>query len=232
MADRHCVYKQCLKEVAESLGMAVTFMAKVAEDQAGSSCHVHMSLWRGGDNAFAGDGALGPIRCSDTFRHFLGGWLAHAGELMPFLAPTVNSYKRYQAASWAPTRLAWSHDNRTAGFRVVGEGPSLRIECRIPGADCNPYLAYAALLAAGLAGIERGTEPPPAFRGDMYAAADLPRVPASLREALERFLASDLAKEAFGPAVVEHYGHFFATEDAAFARAVTDWERRRYFERI
>jgi glutamine synthetase len=232
MADRHCVYKQCLKEVAESLGMAVTFMAKVAEDQAGSSCHVHMSLWRGGENAFAGEGTLGPIRCSDTFRHFLGGWLAHAGELMPFLAPTVNSYKRYQAASWAPTRLAWSHDNRTAGFRVVGDGPSLRIECRIPGADCNPYLAYAALLAAGLAGIERGTEPPPAFRGDMYAAADLPRVPASLREALERFLASDLAKEAFGPAVVEHYGHFFATEDAAFARAVTDWERRRYFERI
>ncbi len=151
---------------------------------------------------------------------------------MPFYAPTVNSYKRYLAGSWAPTRLAWSHDNRTAGFRVVGEGESLRIECRIPGADCNPYLAFAAALASGLDGIAKQIEPPPPFQGDVYAAKDLPRVPATLRDAAERFEASDFAREAFGADVVEHYAHFFRTEQAAFDRAVTDWERQRYFERI
>jgi glutamine synthetase len=158
------------------------------------------------------------VRCSETFRHFLGGWIARAGELMPMYAPTVNSYKRYQAGSWAPTRLAWSHDNRTAGFRVVGEGESLRIECRLPGADCNPYLAYAALLASGLDGIARKTEPPPLFQGDMYAAKELPNVPGTLREALERFEKSSFAREAFGADVVEHYSHFFRSEQAAFDR--------------
>ncbi len=232
MADRHCVYKQCLKEVADQLGMSVTFMAKPAAEQAGSSCHIHMSLWKDGKNAFPGAHALGAIRCSDVFRHFLGGWIAHAGDLMPFYAPTVNSYKRYQAGSWAPTRIAWSHDNRTAGFRVVGEGPSLRIECRIPGADVNPYLAYAAALASGLDGIAKKTEPPPAFRGDMYAAKELPQLPASLREAVDRFAASTIARDAFGADVVEHYVHFFRTELAAFDKAVTDWERQRYYERI
>ena len=232
MADRHCVYKQCLKEVADQLGMSVTFMAKPAAEQAGSSCHIHMSLWKDGKNAFPGAHSLGPIRCSDAFRHFLGGWIAHAGELMPFYAPTVNSYKRYQAGSWAPTRIAWSHDNRTAGFRVVGEGASLRIECRIPGADVNPYLAYAAALASGLDGIAKKTEPPPAFRGDMYAAKDLPQMPGSLREAVESFESSSFARDAFGADVVEHYSHFFRTEQAAFDKAVTDWERQRYYERI
>ncbi len=237
MADRHCVYKQCLKEVAEQIGMSVTFMAKVAADQAGSSCHIHMSLWKNGENAFPGSHELGPVRgepvrCSKVFRHFLGGWIAHAAELMPCYAPTVNSYKRYQSASWAPTRLAWSYDNRTAGFRVVGEGASLRIECRIPGADCNPYLAYAAALASGLDGIARETEPPPIFSGDMYAAKDLPQVPQSLREAAELFAASPFAREAFGADVVEHYAQFFRSEVAAYERAVTDWERQRYFERI
>jgi len=232
MADRHVLLKQCAKETAEQAGLSVTFMAKIAEDRAGSSCHVHLSLWRDGRNAFDGDGRLGPVRCSDVFRWFLGGWIARAAETMPFYAPNPNSYKRFQAASWAPTRLAWSHDNRTVGFRVVGEGPSLRIECRIPGADCNPYLAFAAALASGLDGLARRTEPPSMFSGDAYAADALPRVPATLREANERFAASDFARSAFGDEVVDHYAHFFRQEQQASEVAVTDWERRRYFERI
>lgn len=232
MADRHVVYKQCLKEFADRLGASVTFMAKVATEQAGSSCHVHMSLWRDGDNAFAGDDELGPVRCSDEFRWFLGGVLARVPDVMVFLAPTVNSYKRYVDGSWAPTRIAWSYDNRTAGVRVVGRGPSLRVECRIPGADCNPYLALAALLAAGLDGIADRTEPAPCFEGDVYAASDLPHVPRSLAEATDLFAASSFAKAAFGEQVVEHYTHFFRTEWEAYSRAVSDWERRRYFERI
>ena len=232
MADRHVVYKQCLKEFADRLGASVTFMAKVATDQAGSSCHVHMSLWRDGDNAFAGDDELGPVRCSDEFRWFLGGVLARVPDVMVFLAPTVNSYKRYVDGSWAPTRIAWSYDNRTAGVRVVGRGPSLRVECRIPGADCNPYLALAALLASGLDGIANRTEPSPCFEGDVYAARDLAHVPRSLAEATDLFVASPFAKAAFGQQVVDHYSHFFRTEWEAYTRAVSDWERRRYFERI
>jgi glutamine synthetase len=246
MADRHAIYKQCLKEVADQMGLSVTFMAKVDAAQAGSSCHLHLSLWRGGKAAFpvgAASAATGRARQSRlkplpqesgsaVFRHFLAGWIAHASELMPCYAPTVNSYKRYQSASWAPTRLAWSRDNRTAGFRVVGQGDSLRIECRIPGADCNPYLAYAAALASGLDGIERKLEPPAAFSGDMYAAADLPAVPATLRDATDLFETSTFAREAFGDEAFEHYLHFFRTEQAAFDGAVTDWERKRYFERI
>jgi glutamine synthetase len=226
MADRHVIYKQCLKETADRMGLAVTFMAKLDQAQAGSSCHLHLSLWRGARSAFAGKGG------SDTFRHFLAGWLAHARELMICFAPTVNSYKRYQSLSWAPTRIAWSHDNRTAGFRVVGEGDALRIECRIPGADVNPYLAYAAALAAGLDGIEKKMQPPPAFSGDMYGADELPTVPATLREAAELFEGSAFAREALGDDVVDHYLHFARTEQAAYDGAVTDWERRRYFERI
>ncbi len=232
MADRHCIYKQCAKELADQLEMSVTFMAKPASDQAGSSCHIHLSLWADGANVFPGDGELEGIACSDHFRWFLGGWIAHAAEVMPFYAPTVNSYKRYIAASWAPTRLAWSYDNRTAGFRVVGSGPSLRIECRIPGADCNPYLAFAAALASGLDGIAEQTEPPPIFRGDVYAAEELPAVPPTLRDATDRFAASDFARSAFGDDVVDHYTHFFRVEHEAYDRAVTDWDRRRYFERI
>jgi len=237
MANRHSVFKQCLKELADAQGLSLTFMAKVAADQAGSSCHIHMSLAQvspGGDarSAFAGDEPCGPVRGSARFRHFLAGWIAHAADLMPFYAPTVNSYKRFQSASWAPTRIAWSHDNRTAGFRVVGHGQSLRIECRIPGADANPYLAFAAALASGLDGIERKLEPPPCFEGDLYAARELPRVPGNLRDALAGFEKSAFAKAAFGAEVVEHYAHFFRTEWEAWERAVTDWERQRYFERI
>lgn len=232
MADRHVVYKQCLKEVAEAQGLSVTFMAKFASDRAGSSCHIHFSLWQDGRNAFAGDDEFGPVKCTDLFRWFLGGWMAHVPDVMPFYAPTVNSYKRYVDGSWAPTRLAWSYDNRTGGFRVVGHDQSLRIECRIPGADCNPYLAFAASLASGLDGIANRIEPPDCFVGDIYAARHLPRVPYTLTAATDRFAASEFARQAFGTDVVEHYTHFFRTEQAAFNSAVTDWERTRYFERI
>ncbi|MEZ4511711.1 MAG: glutamine synthetase family protein [Chloroflexota bacterium] len=232
MADRHVVYKQCLKEVAESLGVSVTFMAKIQREQAGSSCHIHLSLWQDDKNVFAGDKKIGPVMGSDVFRWFLGGWIRHAPEFMVFYAPTVNSYKRYQDGSWAPTRLAWSYDNRTAGFRVVGSGQSLRIECRIPGADCNPYLAFAAALASGLDGVANQIEPPDIFEGDIYSAAHLPRVPYTLREATDLFANSDFVRGALGEAVVEHYTHFFRTEQKAFDEYVTDWEKRRYFERI
>jgi glutamine synthetase len=175
MADRHVVYKQCLKELANSMGLSVTFMAKFSAEGAGSSCHIHVSLWQNGKNTFAGEHQIGPVMGSDIFKWFLGGCIAHAPEVMVFYAPTVNSYKRYADGSWAPTRLAWSYDNRTAGFRVVGKGSSLRIECRIPGADANPYLAFAALLASGLSGIKNQTTPPDIFVGDIYAAQHIGR---------------------------------------------------------
>ncbi len=232
MADHHIIMKQCLKEIADSLGYSLTFMAKPNAGQAGSSCHIHLSLFAGEENAFVGDKALGPVEASDLFRWFLGGWMAHLPEVMVFYAPTVNSYKRYEDGSWAPTRIAWSYDNRTAGFRVVGHKNSLRIECRVPGADCNPYLAYAAALASGLDGIVNRIEPPEIFEGDMYAARHLPRVPASLEQAVDSFEASKFAKDAFGADVVEHYSHFFRTEVESFRQSVTDWERQRYFERI
>src|SRR6266850_6135205 len=224
MADRHVLFKQCLKELAEASGMSLTFMAKFAAERAGSSCHIHFSLWRDGKNVFVKNG--------DLFRWFLGGWIAHVPDVMVFYAPTINSYKRYVDASWAPTRLAWSYDNRTAGFRVVGNGQSLRIECRIAGADANPYLALGACLASGLDGIASKIEPPECFVGDVYAARNLERVPYTLAQSVERFEKSEFAKRAFGADVVEHYSHFFRTEVAAFDKAVTDWERKRYFERI
>jgi glutamine synthetase len=232
MADRHVVIKQCAKDLAIAQDRAVTFMAKPHDTDVGSSCHVHLSLWRGDENAFAGDHELGPIRASDEFRWFLGGWMLHLPEVMVLNAPTINSYKRYQDLSWAPTRIAWSHDNRTAGFRVVGAGPSLRIECRIPGADANPYLAFAAALAAGLDGIEQQIEPPERFEGDVYTAPDLAYVPSTLREATELFAGSEFVGTHLGEAVRTHYTHFFRVEQEAYDRAVTDWERRRYFERI
>ncbi len=232
MADRHMVYKQCLREVAEQQGRSVTFMAKPHTDQAGSSCHIHLSLWKNGESAFPGDQEEGPIRCSDTFRWFLGGWIKYLPELMVLYAPTINAYKRYVFQSWAPTKLAWCHDNRTAGFRVVGSGNSLRIECRLAGADCNPYLAYAASLAAGLEGIREQVEPPPLFSGDVYSAQDLPGVPTSLHQATALFEQSAFAKRVLGENVHQHYLHFFKTELAAFDAAVTDWELKRYFERI
>jgi glutamine synthetase len=231
MADNHAIYKQCLKEVADQQGISVTFMAKYSHDHAGSSCHVHLSLWSEQANAFHVDDQEGD-GTSDVFRWFLAGWMEHAADMMVFYAPNVNSYKRYQSGSWAPTRIAWSSDNRTAGFRVVGNGPSLRIECRIPGADCNPYLVYAAALASGLDGIHQQVDPPSEFRGNAYEAEQVAHVPKSLREATDRFEQSNFAREIFGEEVVEHYTHFFRMEQTAYDKAVTDWERKRYFERI
>jgi glutamine synthetase len=232
MADRHCLYKQCFKEVADQMGMSVSFMAKIDGDQAGSSCHIHLSLNRKGKNIFPGTKPLGPLTCSDEFRWFLGGWIACVPEVMVFYAPTVNSYKRYISGSWAPTRLGWSYDNRTAGFRVVGSGQSLRIECRIPGADCNPYLAFAASLASGLYGLENKIEPPDIFEGDVYSAEKITHVPRTLAEATAKFSKSTFTKNVFGNDVVKHYTHFFQSEQKAYDQAVTDWERKRYFEQI
>ncbi len=232
MADRHSIFKQCLKEIADHQGLSVTFMAKYTEEQAGSSCHLHISLLKGRKNAFQGNEFFEGIQCSELFRWFLGGWMHHIPELMVFYAPTINSYKRYQACSWAPTRIAWSYDNRTAGFRIVGKQESLRIECRIPGADCNPYLAFAAALASGLDGIRQQIEPPDVYNGNVYSAKHLPQVPKSLGEALLKFEQSEFIKQEFGEDVQKHYVHYFYKELEKFNNAVTDWERKRYFEQI
>jgi glutamine synthetase len=232
MADRHSLYKHAAKEIAWKHGKAVTFMAKWDERYAGSSCHIHMSLWdkQGKKPLFDGKESLGSIQCSSTFRHFLGGWMAHIRELFAFYAPYPASYKRYVPGSFAPTGIAWSYDNRTAGFRIVGHGPSLRIECRAPGADANVYLAFAATIAAGLDGIEKEIEPPEAFEGDVYAAGDLPQMPRTLNESIAALDGSTWAREVFGADVIEHYLHFFRTEQRKFDSVVTDYERRRYFE--
>ena len=239
MADKHIVYKQCLKEISDHLGVSLTFMAKPFTDATGSGCHIHLSLHNAdGSNAFTGtDTSLHPaVSCSPLFRHFLAGWLKYTPDCMVFYAPTVNSYKRFITSSWAPTRLAWSYDNRTAGFRVVGSGKSLRIECRIPGADCNPYLAFAASLASGLRGVKDklgdGEKCPPCFTGNLYAARKLKRVPQSLKEAVALFRKSAFAQEAFGEDVVNHYAHFYEKEVQQYDEHVSDWERKRYFERI
>ncbi len=230
MADRHAIYKHVLKEVAAQQGLSVTFMAKPWHGANGSSSHLHVSVQVEGRNVFAP--AAGEKQTeTDLLRWFLGGWLAHAPELMAFYAPTVNSYKRYQAGSWAPSSLAWGYDNRTVAFRVVGQGEARRIECRLPGADCNPYLAYAATLASGFDGIARRIEPPATVEGNGYADEGL-ALPVGLAEAADKLAGSTFAREAFGEEVVRHYAHFFATEAAAFAGAVTDWERERYYERI
>jgi glutamine synthetase len=221
--DIHTIYKNAAKEIAAEEGMSISFMAKYDERE-GSSCHIHLSL-RTGDDApvFADDNAL--------FESFLAGQLATLRELTLFLAPNINSYKRYQAGSFAPTAVAWGRDNRTCAFRVIGHGPSLRIECRVPGGDVNPYLALAALIAGGLHGVDAGLELEPMLDGNAYTA-DKPHVPATLREARELFAGSGVAREAFGDEVVAHYLNNADVELAAFDAAVTDWERVRGFERL
>jgi glutamine synthetase len=233
-ADRNALYKHVAKEVAYHQGRAVTFMAKWDEKQAGSGMHVHLSLWdsEAKQSLCPGEEPMAHLRVSRMFRHFVGGWIAHAREITALYAPYVASYKRFQSGSFAPTGIAWSFDNRTAGFRMVGSGNSLRIECRIPGADANPYLAIAASLAAGLDGIEKEIEPPDIFEGDIYQAKDLPHVPATLNEAIREFEQSTFVRESFGAEVQEHYLHFFKTEQRKFDEVVTDWEKRRFFERI
>jgi len=229
MADMHVVFKQGMKEIAAQHGKSVTFMPKPWAAEVGSSCHIHISLWQGGKNAFwdakRGEG-------SPLFRQFLGGLMKYSPELCYFFAPTINSYKRYQSASWAPTKMAWSHDNRTVGFRVVGQRNSFRIENRMPGADANPYLAFAAMMAAGMAGVEERLDCGKEYRGNAYVDPKLKALPKSLRDAAELLGTSKLARKAFGDAVVDFYVHTARLEAQAFNDAVTDWERARYFERI
>ena len=222
MADNHVVYKNGAKEIAHLNGCSITFMAKPDHTSIGSSCHIHASLWRGETSAFAGE--------SDTFKQFLAGQIACARELAVFFAPTINSYKRYAAASWAPTTLAWGHDNRTCGFRIVGKGPALRAETRIPGADANPYLAFAAIVAAGLHGIERELALPPAFEGNAYES-DVERFPHSLREAIAALESGTMARAALGDEVVDHYLNYARIEQDLFDSVVTCYERERMFER-
>lgn len=229
MADMHVVFKQGVKEIAEQHGKSITFMAKYSAAEAGSSCHIHLSLWQGGKNLFWDPKRHGSSR---LFRHFLGGLMKFSPELCYCYAPTINSYKRFQSASWAPTKMAWSTDNRTVGFRVVGHGNSFRIENRMPGADANPYLAFAAMLAAGMAGVEARLDCGDEYVGNAYVDAKLPALPKSLREATDLLDGSQLARKAFGDAVVEFYVHTSRLEQQAFNDAVTDWERVRYFERI
>jgi glutamine synthetase len=223
-ADRHVIYKNGAKEIADQMGMAITFMAKYDERE-GNSCHIHLSLRRDDGSALFADEP-------EVFDRFLAGLLATLEELTLFLAPNINSYKRYQAASFAPTAIAWGRDNRTCALRVVGHGPSLRVECRVPGADVNPYLALSALIAGGLHGIDAGLELEPALEGNAYLAADKRRVPQTLRHAAERFGSSTVARDAFGQEVVEHYLNNARIEIEAYDAAVTDWERFRGFERL
>jgi glutamine synthetase len=230
MADRHVIYKNGAKEIASLAGRSLTFMAKYSMEEVGSSCHVHSSVWD-----VAGEHSL--MWSDDTDHHFspvfrgwLGGQLAAGRELAWLYAPTVNSYKRYQPESWAPTALVWGRDNRTCGLRVVGHGRGYRVESRIPGADVNPYLAFAATIAAGLHGIEHGLDPGEPFSGNAYEAHGVERVPESLVEAIGELERSEIAVKAFGADVHEHLVNTARQEWASFCRAVTDWERRRNFE--
>jgi glutamine synthetase len=226
--DNHVIYKNGAKEIAAQHGQALTFMAKYNQRE-GNSCHVHLSLRdQAGAPVFAGGGTGG---MSPLFEHFLAGQLAGLRELSYFLAPNINSYKRYQAGSFAPTAVAWGFDNRTCALRVVGHGAGLRFENRVPGGDVNPYLAVAALIAAGLHGVDNELPLPPAYVGNAYES-DTDRVPSTLREAAELLPASTIARTAFGDAVVDHYTNAARVELAAFDASVTDWELIRGFERM
>jgi glutamine synthetase len=228
--DNHALYKTGAKIIAADQGVSLSFMAKY-DQREGNSCHVHLSLRSADGDApvFAGDG---PHGFAPVFEHFLAGQLAGLRELTLLHAPNINSYKRYVAGSFAPTTIAWGRDNRTCAMRVVGRGRDLRVENRVPGGDVNPYLALAAMIAAGLDGIERELPLEPEFTGDAYRSTDRPRVPTTLREAADLFAASDVAARAFGEQVVAHYVNAARVELDAFDAAVTDWERFRGFERL
>ncbi|MGN6549781.1 MAG: glutamine synthetase family protein [Pararhizobium sp.] len=230
-ADNHAVTKNGAKEIAWSKGKAITFMAKWDYAAAGSSSHVHQSLWTtAGKPAFHDPKA--PYGMSDLMRHYLAGLLAHAGEITYFLAPYINSYKRFQAGTFAPTKAIWSKDNRTAGFRICGENTKgVRVECRVGGADLNPHLAFAAMIAAGLDGIEKKMDLEPEFSGDAYRAEKVREVPKTLRAATTLLDESGMLRAAFGDAVVDHYVHAAEWEQFEYDRRVTDWEIARGFER-
>ncbi len=232
MADRHVIIKNGIKEIAQGLGAAVTFMAKYDNALAGSSGHIHASLWdaEGGMPLFLDEAA--PSGMSVLMRQFIGGLVRYAPDYTWFLAPYINSYKRFQAGTFAPTRMVLSGDNRTAGFRLVGEGTKgLRVECRIGGADINPYLAFAAMLAAGLAGIDEGLDCGEPYEGDAYGDDALPEVPKTLRAATAALDGSAMLRAALGDAVVDHYVHTASWEQAEYDRRVTDFDLSRGFER-
>ena len=230
-ADNHVIVKQCVKEIAHAQGKSVTFMAKYDHRKAGSSSHIHQSLWSlDGKPSFAGHGDEHGM--SDVMKHFLAGQLAHARDITALLAPYVNSYKRFTVGMFAPTKAVWSGDNRTAGFRVCGaHTKAVRVECRIPGSDVNPYLACAALLAAGLDGIERKLPLEPEMKGDMYSAQGIREIPHNLREAADLLNASAMLRAAFGDDVVDHYHHAAQWEISETDRVVTDFELQRLLER-
>jgi glutamine synthetase len=232
MADRHVILKNGAKEIAHSEGKAITFMAKYNYALAGNSSHIHNSLWTadGKSPLFFDKGA--EYTMSSLMRSWVAGQLKYAADYTWFLCPYINSYKRFQAGTFAPTKSIWSRDNRTAGFRLCGEGTKgIRTECRIGGADLNPYLAFAALIAAGLKGIDEKLELPEPFEGDAYAMEALPDIPKTLREAIVTLENSTMLKEAFGEDVVEHYLHTARWEQMEYDRRVTDWELHRGFER-
>ncbi|MBH0024547.1 glutamine synthetase family protein [Salinibacterium sp. SWN248] len=227
--DNHSIYKNGAKEIADAHGKSLTFMAKYNEKE-GNSCHIHISL-RGTDGTAVFADKDAEHGMSKMFRHFIAGQLAVMRELTLFSAPNINSYKRYVPGSFAPTALAWGLDNRTCALRVVGQGHGMRVENRVPGGDVNQYLAVSALIAAGLYGIDNELELDDAFEGNAYTS-DVPRVPATLREAADLFASSTFARDAFGDEVVDHYLNYAAIELAAFDSAVTDWEKVRGFERL
>ena len=231
MADCNAVFKNAVKEIAFQHGRSATFMAKYGFAETGSSGHIHSSLWSPDRSAslMAGEG---PHHMSDTFRWYLGGLIATAREFALLFAPTINSYKRFQPGSWAPTAVAWGTDNRTLGFRIVGHGEGMRVESRIPGADMNSHHAFAATIAGGLHGIANQIEPPAPYEGNGYTATDLPRIPSTMAEAIELWRGSTVARQCFGDDVHHHVLNFAEEEWQAFQRTVTDWELRRYFERI
>ena len=227
--DNHSIYKSGAKEIADAHGKSITFMAKFNERE-GNSCHVHTSLRNAaGDPVFADADA--PDGMSPTFRHFIAGQLAAMREFTLLYAPNINSYKRFVAGSFAPTAVAWGHDNRSCALRVVGRGHAMRVENRVPGGDVNQYLAVAGMLASGLHGIENQLQLGEPLAGNAYES-DVERVPTTLREAADLFEGSALAREVFGDEVVDHYVHAARVEVAAFDSAVTDWERVRGFERL
>lgn len=232
MADHHTVYKNGAKEIAHLQGKALTFMAKPTIDEPGSSCHIHSSIWSLEDDRPLCPDPSDPSTMSPTFRHWMGGLLAHSRELSLCFAPFVNSYKRYQPDSWAPTAVVWSPDNRTCGLRLVGQGPAMRVESRIPGADCNPYVAFAAVIAAGLDGIDRELDCGDPYLGNGYTATDVERIPWNLPEAIALFRDSTFAAESLGADVHFHLLHAAEEEWKAFNNVVTEWELRRNFERI
>ncbi|MGC9417609.1 MAG: glutamine synthetase family protein [Rhodovulum sp.] len=230
-ADIHTITKHAVKEIALAQGTAVTFMAKYADAPAGSSCHVHQSLWSTDGTPLFFD-SHEPFGMSDMMRSYVAGLLKYASDFTLFLAPNINSYKRYVAGTFAPTKAVWSRDNRTAGYRLVGENTkAIRIENRVGGADLNPYLAYAAQIAAGLAGIEEGLELEPEFRGDAYTGEGIREIPKTLREALAAADESAMLRAAFGDDVIDHYVHAARWEQSEYDRRVTDWEVARGFER-